>query len=390
MKNELTEDISKPFTWYTWALKLLLASLLVSIVAAEIFLAILVLLWIVLLLRGYRYKPTRFDVPLLAFIGVRLLSIIVSEYPVVSVVVIWRELLFYVSYFCVVFFFQYADRVQIQKTVKWMYVSTSIVAIIAIAEFLLGMTQRARALTGGGTLATHLSILIVAFVFLRSDRTTFFSPVFAWSVFLILVTGLACTLTRGDSIATLAALVVYGLVFNRRVLIGVIVLVLVLVIAVPTMRMRFATLRDPMNNSSDRIKLWQEAARHTGQHPFLGFGPETFHLVFNDMQHLGDKYIGAWHNDVIQLYMESGIVGLVSYSVLFICLFGYSWRLIRRGDRENEKFDPGWMGILLLLAYLIIGMFGTPTFSITNGILFRFFVAWIVVEYQRSFQTAAA
>jgi O-antigen ligase len=368
-------------------LKLLLASLLVSIVVVQILVGVLFILWIILMMRGQRYKPTQLDLPILVFILVRILTIIFSEYLSLSIVSISRELIFYVSYFFTVYFLQTADRSKISSLLRWLIISTAIITPVAIMQFILGYTLRANGLSGGGTLATHLSMMIVLTLIARNDKSLFPKPVYSYAALLIFALGLLFSMTRGDTIAVFFAVMLYAFLFNRKLAIGVALFLFIIAISIPMIRVRFATLIDPVNNSSDRIVLWQTAFERAGEHPIMGFGPETFHVVFNNLAKVDDKFIGGWHNDFIQMYMESGIIGIVSFGVIIVLLLSFALRLIRYYKGKEVALNYGWLGLLLIIVYLIIGMFGTPTFSITNAILFRFLVAMIVVDYHRVYSS---
>jgi O-antigen ligase len=138
-----------------------------------------------------------------------------------------------------------------------------------------------------------------------------------------------------------------------------------------------------MENASDRLPVWEAAAQRFGEHPILGFGPRTFRSVFQDVDKLTDKGISSWHNETIQIYMESGALGLASFFFLIGFLVFLSVRLIRSKVAGLHGFRPGWAGVLLVMGLLIVGLFGTPAVSITNAMLFRFLMALIAVEYMR-------
>jgi len=207
-----------------------------------------------------------------------------------------------------------------------------------------------------------------------------------WLLISVFAIGLALSMTRGDWIATAAGIVLFSAMFNRKLLFGMIAFSLVLVLVVPSVRHRMTTLENPLQNTSDRITLWKNAVALIGVHPVLGFGPETFHAVFRDVDHLVDKEVGAWHNDILQLYMESGGIGVLSFALYMGCLLFLSLRLIMHFRYRRDELNVGWMGLLVLIAYLISGMFTMPTISITNGILFRFLIAIVAVEHQRVFR----
>ncbi len=373
-----TNLLPREFTAFEFGIRVLLASLLVSIALAQIVAAVLVLLWIDLMVRGkYPYRRTVLDIPILVYVGVRLLSVAFSEYPSMSMLAITRELVFYVSYFFSAFYFQHASKENITRTLRVLIGVTLIVTVISCVMYLAGLTVRANGLTGGGTLATHLSI-ITSLVLVRGNNRGLIPGRFSlWIVLLIMMGGLLCSLFRGDTIAVIVVLCIYSLRFNRRLLAGAVVFAAVILLLVPPVRAKFQTLTDPLQHTSDRLTLWKNAASRAGEHPLLGFGPETFPVVFTDVAHLDDKFVGGWHNDTIQLYIESGTLGLIAWYTIVVIFIWHSARAVRRGP-GNPEYETGWIGLLMIVAYLISGSFGTPTFSITNALLFRFLLAMVI------------
>jgi O-antigen ligase len=221
--------------------------------------------------------------------------------------------------------------------------------------------------------------VIIAVLMKKHDTTIFRSPSWFIILFAVLVAGLLFTTKRGDWIATTAAVLIYGLVFNKRFALAFVAVAACVVLAVTPFRERLFTLARPMDNSSDRVVLWQNALSHADKHPILGFGPQTFDSVFTARAETSDKGIGGWHNDWIQLYIESGALGIITFCLLLGSIAYCSLVLIRTPHHEGLLI--GWMGILMLVSYIIIGLFGSPTTSITNIMLFRFFLALLSVQH---------
>ena len=361
----------------------LLASLAVSIVAAEILVGFLFVLWIVLMIRGVRYKRTPLDIPILLFILVRLTTIIFSEYPSLSWNAVTRELVYYVSYFFTVFYFQNSSDEKALNLVRMLLASTAVVTVVAISRYALGYVPKVNALTGGGMLSTQLALLMPVLFVAARERVAVPSRILVWTGVAIFGAGLAFSMTRGDWLATIAALVVFSFVLDRKMLIGIIAFVTILAVALPSVRHRMSTLQNPLENTSDRTTLWRNAAELAGSHPLLGFGPATFSAIFNDVGSLGDKHVAAWHNDFIQIYMESGGAGVLALAGMLSAAFVLAVRSVRSRIRVRNGFDSGWMGILVLLVYVVSGLFTMPTISITNAMLFRFLIAMVAVDYVR-------
>jgi O-antigen ligase len=372
------EASRKEFLLFENLLRVLLASLLVSIAAAQIVAAILVVVWVDLMVRGrMRYRRTLLDIPILVYVGVRILAVIFSEFTQISTLALTREIVFYITFFYCSFYFQHAGREGVIRTIQVLIVSTLLVTVVSCFRYLMGWADRANGLTGGGTLATHLSMMTSLLLIRGREREILPGKFTLWIALLILMAGMLCSLFRGDTIAVTLVILIYSIRFNPKLVGGVAVFALVILLLIPPVRAKFQTLSDPVNHSSDRLTLWNNGLKHASAHPILGYGPETFPVVFDDVEHLVDKRVGGWHNDNVQVYIESGILGLASWYVIVVMFAIASIRLIRKGP-GNPHYETGWIGILMILAYIISGSFGTPTFSITNAILFRFLLAMVV------------
>ena len=87
---------------------------------------------------------------------------------------------------------------------------------------------------------------------------------------------------------------------------------------------------------ADRDIIWLGAKEISLQHPLIGFGPRTFHQVFPFKERFSDKGIGGWHNDFLQIYFESGIIGLISFLVLLWVIIKSSFNQLRNKKTDAE------------------------------------------------------
>jgi len=124
------------------------------------------------------------------------------------------------------------------------------------------------------------------------------------------------------------------------------------------------------NNSSSlglRVQAWAIAWNVGRQNPVFGFGPGNMKSVIKtyarekpQLSRVADlKHI---HNQFLQTFAMSGLVGLLSLLVLFICHF---WLF---GKYLNGRYSPevrylALSGLLLLIAYLIKSVPGVPFYG---------------------------
>ncbi|MFI5253657.1 MAG: O-antigen ligase family protein [Bacteroidota bacterium] len=367
--------------WLGISLRLLLGCLLISIVAVQILIVVCAFLWCLLLWKGVKYKPTILDLPILIYLACRVLSILFSTHISLSIIAINRELLFYVTYFIMAFYIGNTKEEELFSLFRWLFYPTAIVTVYAIADVLLGSIYREHGLSGGGTISLHLCFSFIILLIYKDRPGLLKSSYHWWGLFIIFIAGIIVSLTRGEWISATVVTIIYGWLYNKKALFGILLIAVIAASTIPLVRERVLTFSSPLENTSDRLTLWKNALSHSGDHPILGFGPETFLVVFNDWQTMGDRHVGSWHNDFIHLYMESGIVGVLGWLGVLGTFSFVSLKVLRYGKDVSRRI--GWMGILLIIAYLITGCFSIPTFSITNAILFRFLLVIVVVEYSK-------
>ena len=112
------------------------------------------------------------------------------------------------------------------------------------------------------------------------------------------------------------------------------------------------------------------------ENPLLGYGPRTFRKVFPFLNQMHDKKAGSWHNDFIQIYFESGILGLTVFLALVVSFFFKGINYLRRSKEETIR--KILLGIILaagglVLSALTAGFINSPVLSI----VFAFLVAYL-------------
>ena len=106
------------------------------------------------------------------------------------------------------------------------------------------------------------------------------------------------------------------------------------------------------------------------RHPLVGFGPRTFTEIFPLFQEMPVKGVGSWHNDFLQIYMESGLVGLIAllWLITVICLWG--WRMLNSPTLSRQE---RWMFVSILTSFGVLFVIG-GLFDTLVGIVFRVFL----------------
>jgi len=100
---------------------------------------------------------------------------------------------------------------------------------------------------------------------------------------------------------------------------------------------RAMTIVDPNAWGSSRLHIWQDSISLIASRPILGYGPDTFGLVFPKFE-TGDWGVGARdlhqqvdkaHAEVLQIAATQGLIGLAAYLLLLAGFIRAAWRARR-------------------------------------------------------------
>jgi O-antigen ligase len=172
----------------------------------------------------------------------------------------------------------------------------------------------------------------------------------------VLLVMLALTQTRSAWIACFSLFFAYGLLFERRYLLYMLVLPL-LALAIPEVRERVLELGSgnevrqyaKLNSFAWRLYIWQSGLGWMrASHYLLGNGVDSFAFYSPTFFPLAGKTHFGAHNVYVQWLFELGALGLAAYLWLFARLLWTLKRLLRV-DRLC-----GFILIALVLQYLIV------------------------------------
>ncbi len=96
---------------------------------------------------------------------------------------------------------------------------------------------------------------------------------------------------------------------------------------------RFASIS--AKDAGPRFMVWGMAFQGFKEHPLLGWGQEGFNFVFNKYYNPNmwgqEQWFDRTHNVVFDWLIAGGLLGLLSYLLLFVISLSYLWR-----KKENE------------------------------------------------------
>jgi len=307
-----------------WGIVALLGLLIFSTAAGQTLLILLILLGLFRIIRMKNISIIKnpITITFIVFIGMRILSIIFSEFPDLSVHSLNKEIFFYLIFFVFLFELSRYDEKKLHFLFQMLIIAAILASIVGFSKVFFGISERAKSTTSGySTLGMFLSV-IFAIVFTLGKSKEFFPSRIWWLITLLVIAmGILFTFNRSNWISVGLIILIVGLYRERKVLSGLIIILALVIFLIPSLTDRFGQIVHFTQHLSDRDVLWRGALMIWDQHPILGFGTRTFNEIFLLHDQLADKGVGGWHNEYLQIYLESGILGLVTFLWLLFSFF---------------------------------------------------------------------
>ncbi len=354
-------------------------SMMLSLFLLQLFAGLLSILW---LFESIENKKKAFDIFTLLIVifgAVRILSILFSQFPSDSVQSYYKDALFYFSFFSFSFYLKALRKERMEKIAYIFIISAIAISIIGLVLFNLKLVERAQSFSSGyATFSSYLIAALGLYIALpfKSGRKYAWQ---GWAIGMALILSGVVTSMGRANIFIAGLLFIAGMVFRKiKIKPAIVIAVLTVVISFASFEMNKREITNRVENPatlSDRNILIKGAIDLAGVHPLLGFGPRTFHSIFPYSNLLSDKGIGSWHNDFIQVYFESGILGLLSFLAIIGAFIFFAFNYLRQ-HRQNSNFKDITLGTLLgfialVLSALTAGFIDSPVLSI----LFAFLIS---------------
>ena len=199
---------------------------------------------------------------------------------------------------------------------------------------------------------------------------------------MILGGALLLTFSRASWLAIGVVISSLTLWLNRKLFLLILLLGLVSLLVLPYGRERVLQSINSQDWSTGRVQLWGYAADNMENHLLMGHGLGSFKSILTEKERnsLPDTGVGNWHNQYIQIVMESGIIGLVSFLwLIFELYFGMFQGIINITDQYVRGKLMG--GIAVLSSALILSLFETflssPVGNVTFFCLMGISVGWL-------------
>ncbi len=339
-----------------WALAAAVASLQISIAAAQVSVTVAALAWVARAALSGAPEMPRFVWPLAVYAALTLLSAAVSRDPAVSVPDTKQLVLFLLV--PIVFEFGRGTRARTLATIALSVGAAS--ALVGIVQYgVLNYDNLGRRpqgtlshwMTYSGTLMLVICATVARLVFDRRDR------VWASLVMPALVAGLGLTFTRSAWVGVSAGVGTLFLLKDRR-LVGVLPIVVAMLVAtapaaVTSRVYSMFDRNDPTNR--DRMAMLEAGLAIVRDHPLTGVGPDM-------IAHVYPRYRVPWavqannphlHNVPMQIAAERGLPALAAWAWFIASVTRGTWRRLRR--TRHPALAAG--GLAAVAAMLAAGLF---------------------------------
>ena len=362
-----------------------LSTMLISIFVFQLFMTLLCIFW---LFEKWdeKKKPNLFEIMFILLLFLRILSIFFAQYPSASYITFTREALLYVGFFAMNYYLRVFSTEQKKQLLMVMIVSGVVVSLVGITQFMLNRVARAESFTSGYMTFANYLLTIFSFTISMNISELKKNEKIAWTAGIaLLLTGIVTSLGRTSvAIALVVAVGVAVMHFRSKIVYIVTAIVLAALLSGLAFKCNHQEIQGRIQNVakySDRDILYKGAVKVIGQHPYLGFGPTSFHEVFPYRDELVDKGVNSWHNDYLQMYIESGIFAFILYLLLLGSLF-YKGFVHYRNIKDKGRYESGFaLGLVLALVSLCLtAVTAGFIFSPVLSLLFAFLVANIGAE----------
>jgi putative inorganic carbon (hco3(-)) transporter len=356
-------------------------SFVLSLFVMQLAAGILFVLW---LFEKHEQRKKSFDIILkfiVVFGLVRLISIFLSEYPQSSYESFYKEGLFYTSAAAIPFYLKTLDKKSILTLMLAFIIGAAVMSLVGSTRYFLNQVERAQAFTS--SYAVFSSYLLAAFsvaLFLPKNKKRNLQ-ILSWSlVYGIILMGIVTSLGRANIAIGLlilaAAIVAKQIPFKQIIILGIFLLIGAFIYTYSPPASMEQRVED-ITQLSDRDIIWQGAKEVGMKHPILGYGPRTFHQIFPFKEKFADKGIGGWHNDFLQIYFESGIVGLISFIVLIWVIVKSAYNQLRDKKTDAELKSISASVLAAVTTLLLSALFAGFITSVVLSIVFVFLISFL-------------
>src|SRR5438270_1368335 len=358
-----------------------------KLLALRVVVLVLAVLWLLRLVESKRleWRRTPLGLPLLAFL---LSAVVAPAFAVIQNVALFGT---YARYEGLLTFLTYAaafwltvqllgDASEARMLVRSFLVGGYVLAVVAVLQSTYGFFTTASPTEHGfiradgmqanpDNLGTLLALLLPLAVRELLNARSLATRVLAGNAVLMIAAALLLTFTRGAWVGAavgVAFVLVYRSGINRQAVMATLVVALILAALVladapaavgahvgrspigQALFSRLLTFGDPTSGSGGiRLQVWRDSLPLIASRPVLGYGPDTFGLVFPHFSSVNEHFT-LWdkaHEETLQTAATQGLVGAAAYLWTVAAFVVAFWR--GRRNRGAATVFGGWLGYFI-------------------------------------------
>ncbi|MCX7918388.1 MAG: O-antigen ligase family protein [bacterium] len=198
----------------------------------------------------------------------------------------------------------------------------------------------------------------------------------------ILLTALAFTYSRGGYLCSMFGLIPLIFLFKKQInlnqlfwicsLIIISIALITICSQFPKMELQSekletfsSRLTKPTSTVSERFQYWNIAKQMISDHPFVGTGIGSFAIRYGKYKPVGVGETKYAHNLFLQIWVEQGLLGLLSFIGLMITLVYFTFRYLKKTELNLAYALSG-----SLFAFITDGFFGFGYYTLELFYLF--------------------
>jgi O-antigen ligase len=285
----------------------------------------------------------------------------------------WQILHFIIFYFVIL--------VSFKSWKDWKYLFLSLLAVTFIISFKSFISGNPRAVLGNQAYLAGLLIFNLYFsllLFIKEKKPYRWLYLMLW--FLFIPVFISCDITGaciGLGISLAVACIFLAIFYKNKIFkISSMVLSILVVLTIAASfsfpdnsfvknNKLLSQISWQNNTFQTRLISWKAAAKGFSENPIFGVGPGNFSLTF-------DKYFDSdfynyipdetrfdrVHNNLLEILVTTGLVGILTYALLLIVIFIYWLKLFIYCKKNNNNFNTSKLALeLIILLALFVGYF---------------------------------
>lgn len=336
----------------------------------------------------YHFRHLPFDKPLLAFVIISGLSVLVSPDRGFSFYNYYNLVGAYAGTYLLAGQLVRTEE-QLRNILEAFALGAGIVVLYGFYQFIFGIDISSMKWVDGeafpelrkrvfstwenpNILAGYLNeaiCMVFAFLVTLEDKK---ARLMTGGALLCLAACLAMTYARGACLAIAVVIGFYGLLKDRRILLGLIALAAVMLLADPVLSERLTSVFTKVDTSSEmRLALWESSVDMICDHPLLGIGWGAYWMVYHEYDfYINDPsvLIVHAHNMYLNYAVETGVFGAAAFLWYF---FGTMVQAFREVPQEQPQLVKAFrLGVgLALLSVALGGLTDDVLFNIPTSML---------------------